>query len=328
MTVNKLVQVTSCLAVAALMSASAAADTKPEVLKTVALRLDYAVGAEHAGFFSALNQGFYKEVGLDVTIGTGQGSNVTAQLVASGQSTFGLVGAATVLSSVANKVPIKTIATLLPHTQTGLLVPKGTEVPDAKWMVGKRIAMVTASYTYNELKGVLAKSKIKEAELVGVQTSGSLTPPLIRKQADGAIVLRYNDAILTNQQDFPADFISFAKFGVDNPALTIVASLTTLSQDPSLVRAFLKASRRGWEFARSHPDAAYKDFAKFNPSVDNPYNAAKLEIVIPAVFPPDQPRWGESKPAAWDAMASGLKELGILAVTPPHQDVFTNEFLP
>lgn len=319
----------SCLiALLALMAPPAKADQKATTLKPVTLRLDYAVGAEHAGFFSALNQGFYKEVGLDVTIGTGQGSNVTAQLVGSGQSTFGLVGAATVLSSVANKVPIKTVATLFPHTGTGLLVPKGTDVPDAKWLIGKRIAVVTASYTYNELRIVLAKNNIKEDQIIGVQTSGSLTPPLVRKQADGAIVLRYNDAILTNQQGFPADFISFEKFGVDNPALTIVANLATISEDPDLVRAFLKASRKGWEFARSHPDVAYKDFAKYNPSVDNAYNAAKLAVVIPSVFSPDQARWGESQPAAWNAMAAGLYDLGILTTQLPQQDIFTNEFLP
>ena len=296
-------------------------------LKPVTLRLDYAVGAEHAGFYAALNQGFYRDEGLDVTIGVGQGSNVTAQLVGTGKDTFGLVGAATVISSVANKVPIKAVATLFPHTLTGLLVPKGTAVPNAKWMAGKRIAVVTASFTFNELKAVLAQNGMKEDDLTRVQTSGSLTPPLVTKQADGAIVLQYNDGVLAGQQGFPTDFFSFAKFGVDNPALTIVANTETISKSPDIVRAFLKASKRGWEFARKNPEAAYKDFAKFNPTVDNPYNAAKLAIVLPAVFPAGQSKWGVSDPSAWSAMAKQLKNLGILTVAPDKLDTFTNDYL-
>lgn len=316
------------LLLASLTNSPSLAQEKSGVSKPVTLRLDYTVGAEHAGFYAALNQGFYREAGLDVTIGTGQGSNVTAQLVGAGRDTFGLVGAATVVSSVANKVPIKTIATLLPHTLTGLLVPKGTTVPDAHWMAGKRIAVVTASFTFNELKAVLVQNKMKEDDIIRVQTSGSLTPPLVTKQADAAIVLQYNDGILASQQGFPTDFISFAKFGVDNPALTIVANTDTLAKDPDMVRAFLKASKRGWEFARNNPDAAYKDFAKFNPSIDNQYNAAKLSVVIPAVFSTDQSKWGESNPASWKAMGDRLRTLGLLSIAPADGDVITNEYLP
>lgn len=319
--------VIGALSLTSLAVSSASAQEKPKDLKPVTLRLDYAVGGEHSGFYAALEQGFYREAGLDVTIGTGQGSNITSQLVGSNRDTFGIVGAATVMSSVANKVPIKIIATLVPHTLTGLLVPKGTSVPDAKWMAGKRIAVVTASFTYNELKAVLAQNKMKEDDLVKVQTSGSLTPPLVTKQADGAIVLKYNDAILAGQQGFPVDFISFTKFGVDNPALTIVTNTATLTKDPELVRSFLAATKRGWEFARKNPDAAYKDFAKNNPTVDNPYNAAKLAVVIPAVFPADR-RWGLSDPAALKAMAEQLKGLGILSTIPAESDVFTNQFVP
>jgi NitT/TauT family transport system substrate-binding protein len=329
MKMNKLLAAAvSVVSLIGLAMTSASAQQKPDNLKPVTLRLDYAVGGEHSGFYAALEQGFYREAGLDVTIGTGQGSNVTAQLVGSGRDTFGIVGAATVMSSVANKVPIKIIATLFPHTLTGLLVPKGTAVPDAKWMAGKRIAVVTASFTYNELKAVLAQNKMKEDDLNKVQTSGSLTPPLVTKQADGAIVMKYNDGILAEQQGFPTDFISFTKFGVDNPALTIVTNTETLKKDPEMVRAFLAASKRGWEFARSNPDAAYKDFAKYNPTFANPYNAAKLAVVIPAVFPADRERWGLNDPAALKATAEQLKNLGILTAVPSQEDLFTNAFVP
>jgi NitT/TauT family transport system substrate-binding protein len=121
----KLVQIAD--AIVALAAGCVAAQAQSTgALKPVTLRLDFLAGAEHAPYYAALREGYYKEAGLDVTIGPGQGSNVTAQLVGGGSETFGLVGAATVLSSVANKLPIKAIATVVPHTQTGLLVPAGS----------------------------------------------------------------------------------------------------------------------------------------------------------------------------------------------------------
>jgi NitT/TauT family transport system substrate-binding protein len=291
------------------------------------LRLDFLAGAEHAPYYAALREGYYKEAGLDVTIGPGQGSNVTAQLVGGGSETFGLVGAATVLSSVANKLPIKAIATVVPHTQTGLLVPAGTKVDNAKWMAGKRIAVVTASYTYNEMKAVLAVNGMKESDIVPVNVNGLLTPSLLRKQADAAVVLRYVDGIFSKQQGFEGEFVPFAKLGVDNPAMTLVASKTTIASDPALVRAFLKATLRGWEFARSNPQAAYRDFVASVPTADNAFNAAKLPVVIPEVFVAGQ-KWGESRPEGWTRMAASLESLGLLPVKVPLSDVYTNEFLP
>lgn len=318
----------SVLSLAAAVTLSVpAANAQSQSLKPVSLRLDFPAGAEHAGYFAALRQGYYKEVGLDVTIGPGQGSNVTAQLVGSGRDTFGLVGAATVLSSVANKVPIKAVATTLPHTQTGLLVPAGTAVPDIKWMAGKRIATVTASYTFNELKAVLAINGMKESDITTVNTTGLLTPALIRKQADGAIVLRYVDGIFSKQQGLDTDFISFSKFGLDNPAMTIVTNTATLQSDPALVRAFLKASLRGWEFARANQQAAYADFVANAPTADNAFNGAKLPVVLPEIFPAGG-KWGEGKADSWTKMSTSLESLGLLPGKVAIADVYTNEFLP
>jgi NitT/TauT family transport system substrate-binding protein len=322
----QLVRALAVLFAAALCSATAHSQSNG-ALKPVSLRLDFLAGAEHAPYYAALREGYYKEAGLDVTIGPGQGSNVTAQLVSGGRDTFGLVGAATVLSSVANKMPIKAIATVVPHTQTGLLVPAGTQVENAKWMTGKRIAVVTASYTYNEMKAVLATNGMKETDIVPVNVNGLLTPSLLRKQADAAVVLRYVDGIFSKQQGYAGEFVPFAKFGVDNPAMTIVANTSTISSDPDLVRAFLKASLRGWEFARKNPEAAYRDFVASVPTAENPFNAAKLVVVVPEVFVSGH-RWGESRPEPWSSMATSLEKLGLLPSNVPLSDVYTNAFLP
>lgn len=316
------------MTIVALTAGCITAEAQPAgALKSVTLRLDFLAGAEHAPYYAALREGYYKEAGLDVSIGPGQGSNVTAQLVAGGTDTFGLVGAATVLSSVANKLPIKAIATVVPHTQSGLLVPAGTNVESARWMAGKRIAVVTASYTYNEMRAVLAENGMKESDIIPVNVNGLLTPSLLRKQADAAVVLRYVDGIFSKQQGYKGEFVSFAKLGVDNPAMTLVANTTTIKSDPRLVRAFLKATLKGWEFARKHPDAAYRDFVASVPTADNAFNAAKLHVLIPEVFVSGQ-RWGESQSEAWTRMAASLESLGLLPRKVSLSDVYTNAFLP
>src|SRR5690606_16071011 len=79
----------------------------------VSLRLDWLWGAEHAPYFVALDQGYYEEAGLNVDIREGEGSTLAARLVGTGDDTFGVVSAGTVLASVSQGIPLKTVATLI-----------------------------------------------------------------------------------------------------------------------------------------------------------------------------------------------------------------------
>src|SRR5215467_7593822 len=61
----------------------------------VTLRLDWIPTWYHSVFYTALNRGYYSDVGLNVTIGQGKGSATTAQVVGSGSETFGLMDMST-----------------------------------------------------------------------------------------------------------------------------------------------------------------------------------------------------------------------------------------
>ncbi len=67
----------------------------------VTFQLNWTAGGANAGFAAALQEGFYKEAGLDVTIVQGNGSGNTAQLVASGQAQLAYADAVAVSQLVA-----------------------------------------------------------------------------------------------------------------------------------------------------------------------------------------------------------------------------------
>ena len=75
----------SAAAPSELASASAAAELKP-----IRLQLQWFPQAQFAGYFAALDKGYYKDEGLDVTILPGAVEIVPATVVAGGQAEFGI----------------------------------------------------------------------------------------------------------------------------------------------------------------------------------------------------------------------------------------------
>ena len=67
-----------------------AADGGCTELTPVKLQLQWVTQSQFAGYFAAVNQGFYAEQCLDVTILEGAVEVVPQQVVASGQAEFGL----------------------------------------------------------------------------------------------------------------------------------------------------------------------------------------------------------------------------------------------
>lgn len=86
--------------------ALAATGSVAQAQTKVDLRTDFKFNGYDAPYVLAIEKGFYKQAGLDVSVEQGQGSATTVQTVASGVDTFGLADAGTsVLGISAQKRP-------------------------------------------------------------------------------------------------------------------------------------------------------------------------------------------------------------------------------
>src|SRR5689334_19331746 len=100
-------------AFAAIILASSASALAADSLTKVTFQLNYPAAGYNAGYELAVVKGFYKDAGLDVTIEPGNGSQITAQLVASGKANIAFADAAPVMKLVSQGAKIKVLATIL-----------------------------------------------------------------------------------------------------------------------------------------------------------------------------------------------------------------------
>ena len=107
----------------------------------------------------------------------------------------------------------------------------------------------------------------------------------------------------------------------------IVANTKTLEEDPEMVRAFLRATQKGYEDCIADPDSAAEILHQYAPD----YDAEMLRIsqeILADKYIADASAWGVMKDEVWDNYTEFMVEYGILEEAIPADTCYTNAFLP
>ena len=106
----------------------------------------------------------------------------------------------------------------------------------------------------------------------------------------------------------------------------IVANVSTLENDPEMVKAFLRATTKGYEYCVEDPDGAAEILSSYVPDYDPEMLTISQEILADKYIA-DADRWGIMKDEVWDNYTEFMTEYGILEEAIPAEVCYTNEFL-
>ncbi|HTR84882.1 MAG TPA: ABC transporter substrate-binding protein [Reyranella sp.] len=257
---------TIALALAALIAVTGSASAQEKW--TFALNW-FAVG-DHAAYWVALDKGYYKAKGLDVTLENSKGSGDSMAKVDSGRADAGLADVAAIIPFIARGGTIKTVGMVFDKTplnifslkEKPLLKPKDLEgvtlaspPGDAQRQVFPAFAKLTGidanKITWVNIDPAAKIPALSEKRTVGVSdyTTGL---PLYEKAAGKGNVL----------------MMPWANFGFDLYAMSIMASAKTMKEKPKQLKAFVEASYMGWRDVMKDPDAALAIQKKYVPEMD------------------------------------------------------------
>ncbi|MGZ6255961.1 MAG: ABC transporter substrate-binding protein [Candidatus Limnocylindria bacterium] len=107
-------------------------------LKPVTLLLGFQPDVQFAPFYLAQQEGYYADIGLDVTIEYKSDADLM-RLVADGQAEFGVADATDVMISRTAGIPVKYISTLYSQFPVAIIGPVGNVPSSPARLAGKRI---------------------------------------------------------------------------------------------------------------------------------------------------------------------------------------------
>lgn len=311
-------------------AAKAPATSKPPV--DVTLRLDWRAIGYHSAFWAAIDKGFYAERGVKVTLGEGQGSGSTLQLVASGTQMFGYLDAGVLAQGVQRGIEAKMLAIFFQRNMYGFLSPKDAPITKPEQLVGKRLAGSTGGAGEVQWPIFAKRTGIDASKVTFIATD----PPgkyaaLMSKRVDVSVHQVPTDALDYEGQNFPVERMLYADYGLDRLGHGLVALNKTIADQPDVARAVVAGTIKGWDYARQNPDETVALGSKFFQTNLTP---ATLAAQWRATFDFHRSARTKGKPtglmdkADWEDTQKLLVEAEYLKETLPVDRYFTNEYLP
>jgi NitT/TauT family transport system substrate-binding protein len=231
----------------------------------VTLQLKWVTQAQFAGYYVAKDKGFYTEAGLDVTIKAGGPDIAPPQVIAGGGADIIIDWMPSALAAREKGVPLVNVAQ--PFKRSGMMLTcraeTGVKTPED--LKGRTLGVWFYGNEYPFLSW-MAKLNVKtdgSAGGVKVLKQGFNVDPILQKQADCISTMTYNEYWQIIDAGIPADKLVVFKYE-DQGVATMEDGLYALEgklKDPKFVETlgrFVKASMKGWDYARANPQEAVK----------------------------------------------------------------------
>lgn len=229
----------------------------------VKLQLQWVTQAQFAGYYVALDEGFYEEEGLNVTILPGGPDIAPPQVLAGGGADVMLNWMPSALAAREKGLPVVNIAQ--PFKTSGLMLTcwKDTGITSVEDFRGKTIGVWFFGNEYPFLSWMSQAGISTDGGEDGVTVlkQGFNVDPLLQRQADCISTMTYNEYGQVLDAGIPADELVTFKYEEQGVA-TLEDGIYALEQnleDPEFVNKmvrFVRASMKGWKWAEENPMAA------------------------------------------------------------------------
>lgn len=293
----------------------------------ITLVLDWYPNTNHTGLYVALEKGFFKEEGLEISI-VQPIKLSTEQLVATGNGEFGISFQEYVTYARAEGMPIVSIAAIIPHNTSGFAWLKGTMQSPKDWE--NKIYGGWGTELEEAVLKTIAKKYGIDYGKIKIQDVGQIdfVTGLRQRIFDFQWVFYGWSVIGAKLQGLDVDFIYMTDIDevFDYYTPVIITSEKIIRESPELVKKFLRASSRGYLYAVEHPEESARILLKYSPELDERL-VIESQRYLSTKYIEGTTKWGYQDPKIWRRFYEWMKENGLVGQL-EIEKAFTNEFLP
>ena len=262
----------------------------------IKLQLQWFPQAQFAGYYAALDKGYYSEEGLDVTILPGAVDIVPATVVAGGTAQFGISWVPRMLAPRESGADLQVIGQVFQRSATTQVAFKSSGIDSVADFKGKKIGSWGFGNEFELLAG-MKKAGLDPAKDVTIVPQQFDMNAFIAGAIDAAQAMTYNEYAqvlevknpATGQLFQPSDLnvINWENEGTSMLQDAIFASEAWLGQagNSDIAVKFLKASFRGWIFCRDNAAECVDIVLKHDAKLPKGHQTWQLNEVNALIWP-------------------------------------------
>lgn len=310
-------------------------------LTPVTLQLQWVAQAQFAGYYAAVEEGFYEDEGLDVTIQEGGVDIVPQDVLTSGGADYAISWVPKVLGSIEQGAEITDVAQIFERSGTTQISLKDEDITSPADFDGKNVGSWGFGNEW-ELFAGMQEDGVDVGDVNLVQQAFDMNA-FLAGDIDAAQAMTYNEyaqVLETVNPDtgelYTADDLNVIDWNDVGSAMlqdAIWAPTDKLEDDAFADQtvAFIKASIKGWAFARDNPEEAANIVTDAGSTLGTSHQLWMTNEVNKLIWPSTN-GVGVIDEAAWDQtveIAMGTEnETGATVISSePPESAYSNEYV-
>lgn len=228
-------------------------------LKELDVVLDWYPNALHAFLYVAIENGYYEEEGLKVNIRFPSNANDAISLVAAGKADIGLYYQQDVIQARANQnIPVKSIGAVVQGPLNIVLSLEGKDIMGAEDLVGKTIGYAGTELSEALIRSIMQYVGADYSDVTMIDVGFDLMSSMTTGNVDATIGCLVNHEVPQMEEEgFSVNWFDLDDYGVPTYYEGIfLVNDEMIANDSETLRAFLRASAKGFADMKADPEAA------------------------------------------------------------------------
>jgi ABC-type nitrate/sulfonate/bicarbonate transport system substrate-binding protein len=264
------IALSACAQSSAGTSSTAAADGSPKLAtKThVTVLLDYFVYGAHAGIYEAMEKGYYADDNIDLEVIVPNDPVASLKYVQAGKADIGIASPLDLISADAGGSDYVSFMSLVGGNLEGIAVAGDSGITSAAQLAGKKVG-TSGSVSHDAILKAQIEGAGGDASKSDFVTVGS---DFMKYLVDGqvaAVAAFKPDVESAKAAGQDVEFLPMGtEGGLSFPSIITYTNASTIKSKAAVIRAFVDATKRGYEAAIKDPAGAAKATVSRNAGLD------------------------------------------------------------
>lgn len=221
-----------------------------DAMESVRLQLKWKHQFQFAGYYAAMEQGYYNEAGLDVTIKAASPGTDSVDVVLQGGAEYGVGNSGLLLSRNAGN-PVVVLAVIMQHSPFVLITRQASTPTGIRDLKGKTLMIEPLA---DEIVAFLNHEGVPLKEFGQVLENPHHLNAFIAGEVDAIDAYSTDEPYQLMRRGVAFNIYHPRASGIDFYGDNLFTTESELLNHPQRVRRFREASLRGWRYAMSHQE--------------------------------------------------------------------------
>jgi len=294
----------------------------------VKIVLQWVVQAQFAGYYAALENGFYEDENLSVEIQPGGPDILPVQLVAAGAAELAVQPFAVLLSARDQGIDVVAVAQVFERSGYRLVSWADDGITSPEDWRGKKIGVWAGHEMVSATINKFGMEEGADLELVGQGFDMQL---LLTRQVDMASAMIYNEfAQLIEAGNPVSDFrvVDFAEHDTNTLEDALIARGEWLEDENNqdIVTRFLRASAKGWAVCADDPEQCVEIVLKYGPALPRAHQTWMMNEINKLMWPSTK-GWGVIDRDSASRTAGIMLQYNVISEEADLDASYTNEYV-